>query len=84
MGHAVDYDREFRLKAVVAEGTDEVAKTFLEFEPSYVFRAGQLKDTVEVYVLNPGARVNYTIGIVLDTILHWNWEQRKRMNIKCY
>jgi len=67
MGHAVDYDREFRLKAVVAEGTDEVAKTFLEFEPSYVFRAGQLKDTVEVYVLNPGARVNYTIGIVLDT-----------------
>ena len=43
MGHAVDYDREFRLKAVVAEGTDEVAKTFLEFEPSYVFRAGQLK-----------------------------------------
>lgn len=28
MGHAVDYDREFRLKAVVAEGTDEVAKTF--------------------------------------------------------
>ena len=67
MGHAVDYDREFRLKAVVAEGTDEVAKTFLEFEPSYVFRAGQLKDTVEVYVLNPGTRVNYTIGIVLDT-----------------
>ena len=52
---------------MVAEGTDEVAKTFLEFEPSYVFRAGQLKDTVEVYVLNPGARVNYTIGIVLDT-----------------
>ena len=67
MGHAVDYDREFRLKAVVAEGTDEVAKTFLEFEPSYVFRAGQLKNTVEVYVLNPGASVNYTIGIVLDT-----------------
>lgn len=67
MGHAVDYDREFRLKAVVAEGTDEVAKTFLEFEPSYVFCAGQLKDTVEVYVLNPGARENYTIGIVLDT-----------------
>lgn len=66
MGHAVDYDREFRLKAVVAEGTDEVAKTFLEFEPSYVFRAGQLRDTVEVYVLNPVARVNYTIGIVLD------------------
>ena len=30
-------------------------------------RAGQLKGTVEVYVLNPGARVNYTIGIVLDT-----------------
>lgn len=86
MGHAVDYDREFRLKAVVAEGTDEVAKTFLEFEPSYVFRAGQLKDTVEVYVLNPGARVNYTIGIVLDTENSdpsLELGARKRMNIKC-
>lgn len=40
MGHAVDYDREFRLKAVVAEGTDEVAKTFLEFEPRTCFVPG--------------------------------------------
>lgn len=66
MGHAAEYDREFRLKAVVTEGEDETATTFLEFEPSYVFRAGQLRDSVDVYVLNPVARVNYTIGIVLD------------------
>ena len=51
-----------------------------------MFRAGQLKDTVEVYVLNPGARVDYTIGIVLDTENSdpsLEWEQWKRMNIKC-
>lgn len=66
MGHAADNDREFRLKAVVVEGGDENATTFLEFDPSYVFRAGQLKDTVNVYVLNPVVRESYMIGIVLD------------------
>lgn len=66
MGYAVDVDREFRLKAVVAEGEDEKATSFIEFESSYVFRAGQLKDTVYAYVLNPQVRENYTIGIVLD------------------
>ena len=66
MGRAADYDREFRLKAKVGEGEDPMAVSFLEFEPSYVFRAGQLKDTVEVYVLNPKVRKEFTVSIVFD------------------
>ena len=66
MGRAADYDREFRLKAKVEEGEDPTAVSFLEFEPSYVFRAGQLKDTVEVYVLNPKVRKEFTVSIVFD------------------
>ncbi|MEI3420842.1 MAG: hypothetical protein V8R91_07225 [Butyricimonas faecihominis] len=87
MGHAVDYDREFRLKAVVAEGTDgEVAKTFLEFESLVHLACRTIERHGGSVHVKSGCWVNYTMGLfsIQECNPHWNWEQRKRMNIKCY
>ena len=66
MGHAVDIDRQFRLKAVPVSSFDSLPMAPVEFSPSYTFRAGYLYDTVDVVLVRPAGRGRYAVGITFE------------------
>jgi len=66
MGHALDTDRSFKLKSVSVQSFDSLPESPVEFLPAYVFRAGQLQDTVQIILLRPEKRGKFAVGITFD------------------
>lgn len=66
MGHAVDFDREFKLKGVPIVGLDTLPLATVEFYPSYTFRANQLIDTIQIVLIRPEERGKYALGVTFD------------------
>lgn len=66
MGHTLDVDRSFKLKSVSVQTFDSLPQSPVEFMPSYIFRAGQLQDTVQVVLLRPEKRGRFAVGITFD------------------
>ncbi len=59
-------DREFRLRTVPLVELDTLPMATVEFQPTYTFRADQLKDTIQVVLIRPEARGRYGVGITFD------------------
>lgn len=66
MGYTSETDRPFNLKSVPVLSFDSLPKVPVEFMPTYIFRAGQLQDTIQVVLLRPEKRGKYAVGITFD------------------
>lgn len=66
LGLASENPHEFKLKAVPVKGQDSTKLAEVEFFPSYTFKAGQLADTIQIILLRPEERGEYTIGVTFD------------------
>lgn len=66
IGDSSEKDRIFRMKTVPIDGQDSVTMAKVEFLSSYVFRANQLVDTVQIILLRPTQRGEYKIGLTFD------------------
>ncbi len=65
-GFSSNQAHSFSLKAVPLEGTDDVPLASVEFCGPYIFKAGQLKDTIQLILLRPEKRGEYAVGITFD------------------
>ena len=59
-------DRVFKLKTVPLVELDTLPMAPVEFLESYIFRADQLKDTIQIVIVRPEARGRYGAGITFD------------------
>ncbi|MEG2227478.1 MAG: DUF4843 domain-containing protein [Odoribacter sp.] len=66
LGLKDENERPFKLKTVLVKGQDSTKIADVEFLPSYSFQANSLKDTIQIVLLRPAERGEYTIGITFD------------------
>lgn len=66
IGRAGDEDRGFKLKTVPLVDLDTLPLATVEFLPSYVFKANQLKDTIQIVLIRPEKRGHFGVGVTFD------------------